>query len=621
MAVGISNFPTSLDAASDLVEATNNASTQINMGIPGLSNTETTITVVSTLAFPSTGIIRINNELISYSAKTATTFTVQTRGFESTIAANHANGSTVSLDITAASNNAKNSAIIAIETKVGTGSSTPTANTVLRGTGTGTSAFGQVGLTTDVTGTLPVANGGTGATSLTANNVLLGNGTSAVQVVAPGTSGNVLTSNGTTWQSVAGTQGILRTSDTIVTLTASSPTNIFGINSTALQTVNLPDVTTLTVGRTFAINCESSAGVQVGHFGQEWIASLFRKQRVLCTCVSTAANAVSSWVITYDNFLVNPAGAENYLINSAFRVDQRQGGAARTLTTGNFQFVADRWQARALGANVQVSFSSAAAPGGIIFTGSTGNTGVELRQRIEQSVMNGLQNTGLNYFKTVVLSYEIYVSGASGACTFALSVPTTADNFTSVTQVATGSIAEVQALSNIQLRASSAPITVTNSRGIELVITTSAIPNGATVQISNVKLEPGFLATPYVSVPFDEEFRRCLRYYEIQRARTDTPSGVLGIASVYNAVLAHLFLAFTPKRATPTFTSGGTLELLTGPSAQGVASVGSVSTTEMTAFNGLASWAISGGVAVAAAIVRTRSGFNNPGTFTFDAEL
>jgi len=52
-------------------------------------------------------------------------------------------------------------------------------------------------------GTLAVSNGGTGATSLTANNVLLGNGTSAVQVVAPGTSGNVLTSNGTTWTSSA----------------------------------------------------------------------------------------------------------------------------------------------------------------------------------------------------------------------------------------------------------------------------------------------------------------------------------------------------------------------------------------------------------------------------------
>jgi hypothetical protein len=61
----------------------------------------------------------------------------------------------------------------------------------------------NIGLTTQVTGTLPVGNGGTGATTLTSNNVILGNGTSAVQFVAPGTAGNVLKSNGTTWESAA----------------------------------------------------------------------------------------------------------------------------------------------------------------------------------------------------------------------------------------------------------------------------------------------------------------------------------------------------------------------------------------------------------------------------------
>jgi hypothetical protein len=67
--------------------------------------------------------------------------------------------------------------------------------------GTGSTSTTFVNLATNVTGTMPVANGGTGASSLTANNVLLGNGTSALQAVAPGTSGNVLTSNGTTWAS------------------------------------------------------------------------------------------------------------------------------------------------------------------------------------------------------------------------------------------------------------------------------------------------------------------------------------------------------------------------------------------------------------------------------------
>jgi hypothetical protein len=52
---------------------------------------------------------------------------------------------------------------------------------------------------TDVT----VAQGGTGLSTLTANNVILGNGTSTPLFVAPSTAGNVLTSNGTTWQSTA----------------------------------------------------------------------------------------------------------------------------------------------------------------------------------------------------------------------------------------------------------------------------------------------------------------------------------------------------------------------------------------------------------------------------------
>jgi hypothetical protein len=50
---------------------------------------------------------------------------------------------------------------------------------------------------------LSVSGGGTGLSTLTANNVILGNGTSSPTFVAPGTTGNVLTSNGSTWASTA----------------------------------------------------------------------------------------------------------------------------------------------------------------------------------------------------------------------------------------------------------------------------------------------------------------------------------------------------------------------------------------------------------------------------------
>ena len=89
---------------------------------------------------------------------------------------------------------------------------TPSSGTLTNCTGyTTANLSGSIGLTTQVTGTLPVANGGTGVTSATAYAVLTGGTTStgAFQSIASvGTTGQVLTSNGAsalpTFQAAAG---------------------------------------------------------------------------------------------------------------------------------------------------------------------------------------------------------------------------------------------------------------------------------------------------------------------------------------------------------------------------------------------------------------------------------
>lgn len=138
---------------------------------------------------------------------------------------------------------------------------TPSAATLTNATG--------LPLTTGVTGTLPVANGGTGATSLTANNVLLGNGTSALQVVAPGTSGNVLTSNGTTWVSSASTSSGF-TLGTATSLSGTS-TTLTGIPSTVK--VVILTITGMSTNGTSNIVCRigpSGGVVNTGYTGSQY---------------------------------------------------------------------------------------------------------------------------------------------------------------------------------------------------------------------------------------------------------------------------------------------------------------------------------------------------------------
>jgi hypothetical protein len=158
------------------------------------------------------------------------------------------------------------------------------------------------GTASNVTGTVAVANGGTGATTLTLNNVILGNNGSAVQVVAPGTSGNVLTSNGTTWSSTTPAAG--------VSLSAAN-------TWTATQTFN---GSSSTFG---AVLLDSAETVNIVAAAPAATTNLYVQSGSVQYYTSNAAN----------NFIVNIAFSAGTTMNAALAIGQVE--TAALITTQN----------------------------------------------------------------------------------------------------------------------------------------------------------------------------------------------------------------------------------------------------------------------------------------------
>jgi len=114
------------------------------------------------------------------------------------------------------------------------------------------------GPSTSVDNALVAMNGTTGkvikSADLTLNNVILGNGTNAPQVVAPGTSGNVLKSNGTTWTSAPDASGFPATSAQFLVASAGSITITLPSGPSAGDFVVIKDGTGAAATTNFTVN-------------------------------------------------------------------------------------------------------------------------------------------------------------------------------------------------------------------------------------------------------------------------------------------------------------------------------------------------------------------------------
>lgn len=123
-----------------------------------------------------------------------------------------------------------------------------------------------------------VADGGTGVSTLPSKAVVIGEGTSAVSSVAPGTSGNVLTSNGTVWSSAAADTGITTTTGSLPYYGARG----FGFFNGAA----------LSVG-TGSKNFGSVAKIATGIFRVTFATAMPDTNYVVVAMANNSANAVS----------------------------------------------------------------------------------------------------------------------------------------------------------------------------------------------------------------------------------------------------------------------------------------------------------------------------------------
>lgn len=138
MPIGLTSFPVEVDTQDNLVRAADRANSTLASDI---TNTDTTIALASASSFSSSGIVSIEDEIISYASISGNSLQGCLRGREGTIATSHATGTQASQQITAASNNAKNAAIVAIQNKLGKTGSTPVEGYVLRGNASGGSEW------------------------------------------------------------------------------------------------------------------------------------------------------------------------------------------------------------------------------------------------------------------------------------------------------------------------------------------------------------------------------------------------------------------------------------------------------------------------------------------------
>jgi len=208
-----------------------------------------------------------------------------------------------------------------------------TGNAIISGGVGAAPSYGKIGLTTHVSGTLPVGNGGTGqASNLTQYGIVYGSSTTAMATSAAGTTTQVLHGNASgapTFGAVSLTADVSGTlpaanGGTGVTTAPAEAARIMGYTSTATagatttltntssqyqlftgtltQTITLPVTSTLTTGWTFHIVNNSTGSLTVNSSGGNLVCTVIAGMTSMVTCIATATTTAADWEFGFTDF-------------------------------------------------------------------------------------------------------------------------------------------------------------------------------------------------------------------------------------------------------------------------------------------------------------------------------
>jgi hypothetical protein len=224
---------------------------------------------------------------------------------------------------------------------------------------------------------------------------------------------------------------------------------------------------------------------------------------------SVTANATAITALSINNNSVYPSTGgfrRNRIINGAMQVDQRNSGAAQTLTNSVNTYTVDRWQVTPVGNNI--TGQRVVGPAGYNYTyqmtGATSVTNIYFLQKIEGENTADLVNQNVTISLTISNSLLTTVN-------WNVSYANAPDNFASITSIASGTFT-VSSTATQYTATFNAGANAAN--GLYLQFYVGAQTSG-TWKMTGVQLEAGSLATPFERQIYSDTLAQCQRYYGI----------------------------------------------------------------------------------------------------------